>query len=68
MATEQKTTIGIKDIAAKLECEPSKLRAFIRKSDLPAVGKGKRYEWASLSDPSAKAVMAAWRSAQKETA
>lgn len=62
MAASKETTIGIKDIAVKLECEPRDLRAFVRKLDL-GVGRGTRYAWPNMSDPTVKRIVREWAKA-----
>lgn len=57
------TPVGIKQIAAKLDTPPVRLRAFVRTLDL-GVGKGSRYTWASMADPTVKRIVKEWEKAQ----
>jgi hypothetical protein len=59
------STVGIKDLAAKLGTEPRDLRRFVRGLDL-GVGRGTRYAWASLSAPEPKRITAEWKKAHAE--
>jgi len=61
-STQDKPSVGIKEISQKLGTEPKELRKFIRGMEL-GVGRGTRYAWPSLSDPTVKKIMAAWRKA-----
>jgi hypothetical protein len=67
MASPTTTTVGIKDIAEKLGVEPRALRAFIRTLDL-GVGRGTRYAWPSLSDPTVKRIIREYGKAQANDA
>jgi len=62
-AKQETTTVGVKDIAEKLGVEPRRLRAFIRTLDL-GVGRGTRYAWPTLSDPTVKRIIREWGKAQ----
>lgn len=62
---QDKPAVTTKDLAAKLGAEPRELRKLIRTLDL-GVGRGSRYGWDSMSDPTVKKISAAWRKAQKE--
>ena len=61
-ATKQvrkKGTVGIKDIAAKLDRDEKSVRASIRRIlGGPQVGKGGRYSWSSWDDKQLKKLMA----------
>ena len=57
--TTQQPAIGIAEIAAKLGAEPHKVRAFIRTLDL-GVGRGTRYTWPSMADPTVKRIVREW--------
>lgn len=61
------STVGVKEIAAKLGVEPRQLRAFIRTMDL-GVGRGTRYAWPTLSDPTVKRICREWQKAQAKDA
>lgn len=68
MATQQQQDqpgVGIADIAAKLGTQPTRLRAFIRTLDL-GVGRGTRYVWPSLADPTVKRIVREWTKAHAE--
>lgn len=67
MANSTQQGIGIKQVAEKLGIEPKDLRKFIRGMEL-GVGRGTRYTWPSLSDPTVKKIMAAWRKAHAKEA
>lgn len=69
MASSTSTTVsivGVKQIAAKLKCEPRELRAFIRSSLDLGVGRGTRYSWPSLSDPTVKRICREWTKAHAD--
>jgi hypothetical protein len=59
------STVGVKDLAAKLGTEPRDLRRFIRSLDL-GVGRGVKYAWPSLTAPEPKRIAAEWAKAHKE--
>jgi hypothetical protein len=62
---EPKPTVGMKEIAEKLGTDPRTLRVFVRSLDLRA-GKGKRYAFASMSDPTVKRIVKEWEKAHAE--
>jgi hypothetical protein len=59
-----KPAVGIKELAAELGTDPRELRAFLRGLDLGA-GRGKRYAWPSMTDPTVKRIVREWQDAQK---
>lgn len=65
MPQQDTPTIGVKDIAANLNVQPHKLRAFIRTLDL-GVGRGTRYAWPAMSDPTVKRIKREWAKANAE--
>jgi hypothetical protein len=56
------TVIGVKEIATKLGTDPRELRKFIRGLEL-GVGRGTRYAWPNMGDPTVKRIMREWAKA-----
>lgn len=66
-STTPSTTIGIKQVAEKLNVPPVRLRAFIRTLDADlSVGRGAKYAWPTMSDPAVKRIMREWTKAHTE--
>jgi hypothetical protein len=63
MASKE-VAVGVKEVAAKVGTDPKTLRVFLRKQGV-GVGSGKRYAWASMSDPGVRQIVRDWRKAQE---